>query len=368
MRTGLTGLLGIDLPIVQAPVGGATSPELAAAVSNAGGLGTLALSLQSPEAVRRLIRATRDLTERPFGVNLILEWHQEERLDACLREGVELVSFFWGDPAPHVEATHAAGARVAHTVASAEEALSAVEAGVDVVVAQGWEAGGHVRGEVTTLSLVPRVADAVSPVPVVAAGGIADGRGLAAVLALGAAGAWVGTRFLLAEEAAIPPAYRDALARAVETDTVYSRVFDKGWEDAPHRALRNSTLEAWDRSGRPPRGGRPGEGDVVARFADGGPIERYSDVHPAEGITGELEALALYAGQGVGLLSGVLPAHEIVEGMAEEAVRILERGAELGRSGYCRYVGAAEGGAEASAATPRRRAPADGVLPDRQDG
>jgi nitronate monooxygenase len=113
---------------------------------------------------------------------------------------------------------------------------------------------------------------------------------------------------------AVPAAYHDALTRAVETDTVYSRVFDKGWEDAPHRALRNSTLESWEKAGRPPKGERPGERDVVARFADGGPGERYSDVHPVDRMTGEFEALALYTGQGVGLVLGVLSAREIVRG------------------------------------------------------
>src|SRR5205823_13579762 len=128
----------------------------------------------------------------PFGVNLILEWDQRERVEACLAAGARIVSFFWGDPGAYVETVHEAGGFVAHTVATAKEARRAVDQGVDVVVAQGVEAGGHVWGEVTTTVLVPDVVDAVDPVPVVAAGGIADGRGLAAALALGAAGAWMG--------------------------------------------------------------------------------------------------------------------------------------------------------------------------------
>jgi NAD(P)H-dependent flavin oxidoreductase YrpB (nitropropane dioxygenase family) len=329
IRTSLSRLLRIDLPIVQAPIGDATSPALAAAVSNAGGLGMLAVSFEDIDAIRRSIRETRSLTDRPFGVNLILRWPQEERLKVCLEEGVEVVSFFWGDPSPHVEAVHSVGARVMHTISSANEARQAVDAGVDIIVAQGWEAGGHVWGEVATLPLVPRVADAVFPTPVVAAGGIADGRGIAAVLALGAAGAWVGTRFLMSEEALVPSAYRELLARASETDTVYSRVFDGGWPDAPHRALRNSTIKRWEKAGRPPSGRRPGEGEAIASFATSEPVQRYADVHPVSGMVGELEALALYAGQSVGLVTRTQRAGEIVGELADETVRVLERGAHL---------------------------------------
>ena len=152
-------------------------------------------------------------TSKPFAVNLVLDWDPAERLAIALHEGVRIVSFFWGDPAPWVEQVHAAGGIVLHTVASAEEARRAADAGVDAVVAQGWEAGGHVWGQVSTLALVPRVVDAVAPLPVVAAGGIADGRGLAAVLALGAGAAWMGTRFLLAEEAATHPVYQETRDR-----------------------------------------------------------------------------------------------------------------------------------------------------------
>ena len=147
-------------------------------------------------------------------------------------------------------------------------------------MAQGWEAGGHVWGEVSTLALVPRVVDAVAPLPVVAAGGIADGRGLAAVLALGAGAAWMGTRFLLAEEAATHPVYREAVIAADETATAYSSLFDVGWPDAPLRALRNSTWEAWRAAGEPPPGARPGEGEIVATGEDGRDIARYCNDAP----------------------------------------------------------------------------------------
>jgi NAD(P)H-dependent flavin oxidoreductase YrpB (nitropropane dioxygenase family) len=321
MKTALCRRLGIELPIIQAPMGGAAGPALAAAVSNAGGLGMLALFRADIDTVRRQVRQTRALTDRPFGVNLILAFPQEERLAACLDEGVTILSSFWGDPGAFAARARAGGATtVLHTVSSAEEARRAAGCGVDVVVAQGWEAGGHVQGSVATMPLVPAVVDAVGPAtPVVAAGGIADGRGLAAALCLGAAGAWIGTRFLASQEAAVHPRYRELVVGARETDTVHTGLFDIGWPDAPHRVLRNKTVEAWEAAGRPPSGSRPGEGEVVATSASRGPIERYRSYTPAADVEGDIDALSLWAGQGVGLVSRVQPAAEIVREVAEEA-------------------------------------------------
>ena len=325
LRTSFCDLFGIDLPIVQAPIGSATCPALAAAVSNAGGLGMLAGTWRDPDSLRRMVRETRELTGRPFGVNLVLRWPPEERLELCLEEGVEVVSFVWGDPAPYIERVHSGGARLLHTVGSAEEATVAAEAGVDVVVAQGWEAGGHVLGSVATLPLIPLAVDAVRPRPVLAAGGIADGRGLVAALALGAEGVMMGTRFLASEEARVHPGYRDAVLRASETDTVYSKLFDIGWPDAPHRTFRNTTVAAWEEAGRPAGGSRPGEGEVVASDPDGSPVPRYSDVIPLPGTTGDVEALALYMGQSAGQVRRIQPAAEIVEEVRLEAEQTLRR-------------------------------------------
>jgi nitronate monooxygenase len=184
---------------------------------------------------------------------------------------------------------------------------------VDVIVAQGWEAGGHVSGTVATLPLVPAVVDAVTPVPVIAAGGIGDARGVAAVFALGAQAAWVGTRFLLAEEMPIHEDYRRRLIAAAETDAQwYPNLYDVGWPDSPHRALRNSTARAWDAAGRPPDDQRPGYGDVIAHFGSGEAIVRYEPAPPMVGTTGEIEALSMWAGQGVALARQSQSAAEIV--------------------------------------------------------
>ena len=309
MPTPVCELLGIDQPIVQAPM--SAVPELAAAVSNAGALGMLALTWSTPAGDP--VRETTALTDRPFGGNLILNSDQHRRLDEALEAGLRIVSLMWGDPGGYVEQVHDADAILLQTVGSADEARRAVDSGVDVIVAQGWEAGGHVWSGVATLPLVPAVVDAVAPVPVIAAGGIGDARGVAAVFALGAQAAWLGTRFLLAEEMPIHEHYRHRVMDAAETAAQwYPDLYDVGWPDAPHRVLHNSTAEAWEAAGRPATGSRPGEGEVIAHFGSGEPIVRYATAAPMVGTTGDIEALSMWAGQSVALARQPQPAAAIV--------------------------------------------------------
>jgi NAD(P)H-dependent flavin oxidoreductase YrpB (nitropropane dioxygenase family) len=289
----------------------AAVPELAAAVSNAGALGMVTLTWSDP--VADVVRKTTALTDRPFGGNLVLASDQHRRLDEALEAGLRIVSLFWGDPGSYVEQIHDANGLVLATVSSAEEARRAAADGVDIIVAQGWEAGGHVHGQIATLPLIPAVVDAVAPVPVIAAGGIGDARGVAAVLALGAQAAWLGTRFLLAHEMPIHDQYRRHLIDAAETDPQwYPDLYEVGWPDAPHRALRNSTAQAWDAAGRPPAGSRPGDGEVIAHFASGEAIVRYEPAPPMVDTTGDIEALSMWAGQSVALTRQPQSAAEIV--------------------------------------------------------
>ncbi len=325
MRAPLCELLGIEVPVVLAPMGGAVTHELAAAVSDAGGMGMLPLTWATDEEIVDRIRQTSTLTSKPFGINLGLAWDQRHRLDCALTAGARVISLFWGDPSALIPQAHASGAIVLVTVGSANEAADAVESGADVVVAQGWEAGGHVWSTVSTLALVPRVVDAVAPVPVIAAGGIADGRGLAAVIALGAAGAWIGTRFLATSEAVIHPDYQQRLLAATETDTFFGTLFDVGWPDAPHRVLRNSTVDSWEMAGRPLAGNRPGETDTPAAMTDGAPINRYASSTPRAGMTGDTEPLSNWAGQGVGLVTRVQPAAEVIHEIVSDAEQVLRR-------------------------------------------
>ncbi|MCM0674512.1 nitronate monooxygenase [Micromonospora phytophila] len=324
LLTPLCGHLGIDLPVVQAPVGSAASPELVAAVAEAGGLGMLALTWRTDAQAREQIQQVRRLTTRPFGANLVLDFPVASRLAVCLEQAVPIISTFWGDPATVHEPIHAAGALHLHTVGSVAEARRAVDAGVDVVVAQGWEAGGHIRGQVATMTLVPAVVDAIAPVPVIAAGGIADGRGLAAALALGAQAGWLGTRFLTAVEAHTHELYRRRLIDAAAVDAVHTRCFDGGWPGAPHRALRNPTIARWEAAGSPAAPARPGEGDVIATNAAGGAHRRYEDLIPLPGMSGALDEMAMYAGQSVELVRDALPAAQIVRAIASQAADIVE--------------------------------------------
>lgn len=329
LQTAFTRLIGLRHPIMQAPLGGGiTSPELVAAVSNAGGLGVLALGGQPPELIRAAIRRTRQLTDKPFGVNLLLqpELYQPAQAETCFEEHVPVLSLFWGDPGPCVAAAHAAGTKVMVQVGSVEEARAAQAAGADVIVAQGVEAGGHVRGQISTLVLVPLVVAAVRPLPVVAAGGIADASGLAAVLALGAAGAALGTRFLASTESAAHAEYKQRVLRASAGDTFHGELFDIGWPDAPHRVLRNSVVDDWEKANRPASGQRPGEGEVIgeARFGElSFPVPRYGAFLPTAEFRGDVEKSALYAGQSCGLVNELRPAAAIVEEIARDAEALI---------------------------------------------
>ena len=196
--------------------------------------------------------------------------------------------------------------------------------GADIIVAHGWESGSHVRGDVATMALLPRVVDAGSPVPVISAGSIVDGRGMAAAFVLGADGVWIGTRFLASEESTVDQSYKERLLQATETGTLFPRVFNGGW-DATGRVLRNSTVEMWEAAGRPESGLRLGEGEVIAKGANGEPVERYSAIAPYTDVTGDLEGLSNWAGQGVGLVNRIQPATDIVKEIAEEAVQVMRK-------------------------------------------
>lgn len=316
MPGSLIELLGIEVPIVQAPIGNAASPALAAAVSDAGGLGMLSLSWSDAGQIRRLIRATRARSRRPLGVNFVLEWPQRDRLDVALSEGVKIVSTFWGDPAEYVGLIHAAGGLLIHTVGSLDDAAAAVAAGVDILVAQGIEAGGHVHGVTPLLRLLAQIRAAFPDTLVIAAGGIADARDVAAVRAAGAAGAWLGTRFVCSVEANAAEIYQQMIIDADAGDTVVTTLFSHGWPHAPHRVLRNSTVRAAEGKGQE-AAETPVE--IIAHTEGGTPIERYAFAFPTRKMTGSLEAMALYAGQSVARICDVRPAGDLVRSLAAAA-------------------------------------------------
>jgi len=338
--TRLTQRLDLAVPIVQAPIGSATCPALAAAVADAGGLGMLAVTWRDEDDTREAVAATLDRMGRAaddapgsVGVNIVLDPEAKEiptetHVDAALDAGAEIISLSFGDVAPYVDGIHERGGVVLASVGSAEEVRDAVDAGADVVVAQGWEAGGHVQGEVATMPLVPRVVDAVPETPVVAAGGIADGRGIAAALTLGADGAWLGTRFLATREARVHERYRERVAAADETDTFYGTLFDEGWPDVPHRVLENEPVEEWQEAGEPDAD-RPGSDEVVATTPGGDPVTRYEDSLAVPGMDGDVEELPLYAGQSAGLTDDVQSAGDLVGDLAAETAAALDRAGDV---------------------------------------
>lgn len=326
LRTSLCNLLNIEVPIICAPMGpNITSLELAAAVSNAGGMGIISFGGYPPPLLRQEIRRLRGLTDKPFGVNLILEFPVVEHVNVCVDEGVPVLSFFWGDPSPYVERAHAAGIKVIDQVGSVAAAARSARAGVDVIIAQGVEAGGHVAGQVSTMVLVPRVVDAVSPVPVAAAGGIADARGLVAALALGAEGVVLGTRFLATPEAAAHPIYKQKVLEANEEETVRTTLFGHGWPNAPHRTLRTAFVNEWlkdEARGSEQRSDEP----VIGETLFGGqrvPLLRFMGFPPSTEATGEIESMGMLAGQSVGLVSEIKPAALLVRELVEGAHQII---------------------------------------------
>lgn len=314
IRTRICDLLGINHPIVLGGMSTATSPPLVAAVSNAGGLGTIGLSGRSVQDVPEQIEAIRGGTDKPFGVNFLLFRDEKASFAAALEARPPIVSFAWArldqDLRPYFDRVHNAGLKVMFMAGNVAEANRGAEAGADVIVAQGSEGGGHV-GWMASMPLVPMVVDSVAPLPVLAAGGIADGRGLAAALALGAEGVLLGTRFLATEESPLNPNFKEAILRSNGHDTVLTEIPDiargQVWPGAMARALRNRFIERW--MGR--------EWALREQRA-----KASADLEEAR-KAGDVENGMLLMGQDAGLIDAVLPAGEVVQRMAMEAEEIL---------------------------------------------
>jgi len=272
------------------------------------------------------IRRLRTLTDKPFGVNIILPLLQEGQIETCLDEKIPILVLFWGDPKPYVKEAHRRGTKVFIQVGSVEEAEAAAEAGVDAIIAQGVEAGGHVKSTTSFSTIVPRVVEAVKPVPVIAAGGIANGRGVVAALSLGAQAVSMGTRFVASDEMQATRTYKERIVKSKAEDTVYTFLFDIGWPDAAHRVLRNRATEEWEAAGCPASGQRPGEGSVVGTMPMVGTtleVPKYGIFPPMPGFSGDIEFAALYAGESCSLVNDIKPAAQIVRDVIHEAEEII---------------------------------------------
>ncbi len=331
LRTRFTEAFALTTPIAQAGMAfvGMT-PDLAVAVSNAGALGSLGAGLMPAPALARTIAAIRAGTKRPFNVNFITIFTGADQIDAVCAAGVAVASFHWGHPPwSWIDRLHEAGVRVFEQVGSVPDAKRAVDDGVDVVVAQGIEAGGHNYATLPTFALVPLVVDAVAPALVLASGGIADGRGLAAALMLGADGAWVGTRLVATAESAAHDGYKARLVAAHATETERTALFGPDTPAFnPMRVLRNGVVRQWgDRVADIPAD--PASRPVIGHTDLGGGREemrRFSNLVPMRGRTeGDLEEMALLAGQGVGLVGAVEPAATVIATMTAQARAMLHR-------------------------------------------
>jgi NAD(P)H-dependent flavin oxidoreductase YrpB (nitropropane dioxygenase family) len=370
LRTRVCELLGIEAPILLAGMGQAATPALTAAVSNAGGLGVLGATACSPGRLRRWIRETREMTSRPFGVDTILpasvrraaaasgnaaaiqdqlaehqafaaEFMQRESLDkpdaaamsrhaglepedaegppiftqaffdaqmeVIIEERVPVYAAGLGNPGPWIERLHANGTVVLSIIGAVKHVRPVLDAGVDLIVAQGHDGGGH-NSPIGTFALIPQVVEAAQGRPVIAAGGIADGRGVAAALMLGAEGAWIGTAFLATHEAGIPEFQKRALIDSDASSTVVSRAVT----GKPVRLVRGKWVEAWDASGHEALP-MPWQSAIAAPVLTAAAQAERADVNP--GI----------AGQGVGLVHEIRPAAEVLREIVEEATRALQR-------------------------------------------
>lgn len=315
MRTRLTDLLDIEHPIMLAGMGGVSYHRLVAAVSEAGGIGTLGASTMSHEELPQEIAGVKALTDKPFGVDLLtaLPGQVERGIQAVIDGGARIFVAGLGVPREVIDLLHAKNILVGSMCGKVRHAVSAVASGVDFVVAQGTEAGGH-TGTVATISLVPQVVDAVGEqVPVVAAGGLFDGRGLAAALALGADGVWIGTRFIATPEARAVNGYKDALLATAEDGTVISR----SYTGKTCRVVRNDWTNHFDAH---PEELQPFPAQAVASakaganhlgFPDGTEVDPTKEFMPC--------------GQGVGAIDSLIPAAELVDAMVAEAERAIDR-------------------------------------------
>jgi NAD(P)H-dependent flavin oxidoreductase YrpB (nitropropane dioxygenase family) len=335
LSTPLCDLLGIDLPIFSVGFGVSAGPELVAAVSNAGAFGVVGGTGVAGSELQKIIARTHTLTDRPIGVNLIIADLDvpdpdadaipflDEQVAAVLEAGVDAIVFFWGPLDRYIDQVHTAGALVFLQVGSVEEGREAIAAGADAVIAQGFEAGGHVRGRESIWEVLPRLVEAVRPAPVLASGGIGDGAGIARALRAGAQGVSLGTRFVATAEAFIHPAFKRRVVESTAADTVYAPdLFYVNWPEAPHRVLRNRTVREWEAAGRPPIGQRPGEGTTIGtQHRAWGDFEwpRYATGMVTPDFEGDPDLAPMWCGESCTVVNDIKPAAEVIADLVRDA-------------------------------------------------
>ena len=327
ISTSITRDFGLATPIVNAGMAMIARPALAAAVCEAGGLGTIACDINPPQILRELIGKTRALTKRPFGVDLIGDFVTEEHISVLVEEQVALAIFFWTMPdLEQVGRLKQAGIKVWMQVGRVAEAEQAVALGAEALIVQGAEAGGHNRAEASTMTLFPRMRRRFPGLPLLAAGGVVDGTTMAAALALGADAVWCGSRFLASQEAEAHEAYKNHVLAADVSDTVILSIYGPEWPGQNMRVVVNDGARA--ALGREAQATKDAEGQVIGSTVLNGqtiPLPRYSAILPTPDFDGDIEQACLTAGQSAGNIDEVLPAGEIVRRMTAEAKSVLRR-------------------------------------------
>lgn len=316
IKTPVCQQLGVRYPIALGGMASATSVPLVVAVSQAGGLGILGVTGLSANQIREQIAAIKAATDKAFGINYLLFRIDEESFASALKARPPVVSLAWAradqDLRTYFRLVHDAGLLVMYMAGEVPEAIRAAEAGADVIVAQGTEGGGHVR-LMSAMTLVPMVVNAVAPCHVLAAGGIADGRGLAAVLALGAGGVLLGTRFLATEESPLHPKYKEAIVKSAGDDTILTDIPDliSGyvWPGGMARALRNNFIDYWSERKKLLKQNAKEVGEAAIKARNEGDVDKTS----------------LLIGQDAGLINSVLSVDEVITRMVDQAQKIITK-------------------------------------------
>jgi NAD(P)H-dependent flavin oxidoreductase YrpB (nitropropane dioxygenase family) len=327
LSTSITRAFGLTTPIVNAGMAMIARPALAAAVCEAGGLGTVGSDINPPDVLRDLIRQTKALTKRPFGVDLIGDFVTNEHISVLIEEQVALAIFFWTLPTvEHVERLKQSGVKVWMQIGRVVEAEQAAVLGAEALIVQGAEAGGHNRAEASTMTLFPRIRARFPALPLLAAGGIIDGRTMAAALVLGADAVWCGSRFLASQEAEAHDAYKARVLSADVGDTAILSIYGPEWPRQAMRAIVNDGARV--ALGREPEAIDDASGQIIGSTILNGqkiPTPRYSAILPTRDFDGDIEQACLTAGQSAGNIDEILPAGEIVRRMTNGAKAALNR-------------------------------------------
>ena len=329
LRTRITEQYGLKVPFIGAGMAFVATTPLVRAVCSAGGMGVVGSAAMPPDVLRDAIRDVKAAGPAAYGVDIIARFSGVEHIEVCIDEKAPVVVFFWDDPPDDwLTRLRAAGVQVWFQVGSVAEAIAARRRGAQALVVQGSEAGGHNRAEAAIFSLLPAVVDVAGPVPVIAAGGVADGRAVAAALALGAEAVWVGTRLVASFEANAHPQYKERVVAAGVGDTARHLIFGPEFPDASTRGLRNRIVRQWEGRDDPPpyKAASEAELPVIGQarfFGQEIPMKRFCGFPPTAEATGDLEEMSLLAGESVGQTKRLISVADIIGEMIEDAEAVI---------------------------------------------